>query len=149
MAVVSRVYGQALVGQWSATAARRVDWDADTIKCSLHSSSYVPDQDAHAFFTDITDEVAGAGYSAGGVTITTSAPTYDSASNTLRLDGSDAQWTAATLTARYAVIRKDTGAAATSPVLGYIDFGQDVSVVGGTFIIQWDATDGILRVVAA
>lgn len=149
MAVVARTYGQALVGQWSSTAARRVDWDADSIKCSLHTAGYVPNQDADTFFSDIGNEVSGTGYSAGGVTLTTAAPAYDGASNTMRLDATDAQWTSATFTARYAVVRKDTGAAGTSPVLGYVDFGQDVSVTAGTFLIEWDSTDGVLRVVAA
>jgi hypothetical protein len=127
-----------------------VDWDADTIKCGLATSSYTPDQDAHDFYNDITNEVAnGNGYTTGGVALTTSAPAYDSASNTLRLDASDAQWTSASFTARYAFVYKDTGSAATSPLLGYVDFGGDETVSSGTFTIAWDATDGVLRIVAA
>lgn len=150
MAVTAKWYGQALLGQYSATAARRVDWDTDTIKVSLHTSTYTPDQDAHDFYNDLTNEVAnGNGYTTGGTPITTSAPTYDNASNTLRLDATDAQWTSATFTARYAVIYKDTGVGSTSPLLGYVDFGGDETVASGTFTIQWDATDGVLSITAS
>lgn len=149
MAVTAKWYGEALLGQYSSTAARRVDWDADTIKCALATSTYTPNQDTHNFFDDITNEVSGTGYTAGGVALTTSAPAYDATSNTLRLDASDAQWTTASFTARYAIVYKDTGSAATSPLLGYVDFGGDETVSSGTFTIQWDATDGVLRIVAS
>lgn len=150
MAVTALWYGEGLLGQYSTTAARRVDWDTDTIKCALTTSAYTPDQDAHNFFDDITNELPTAGgYTAGGVALTTSAPVYDAASNTLRLDASDAQWTSATFTARYAIVYKDTGVAGTSPLLGYVNFGADEAVSSGTFTIQWDATDGVLRIVAA
>ncbi|GAB2690340.1 hypothetical protein [Nocardia thraciensis] len=38
--------------------------------------------------------------------------------------------------------------AATKPLLGYVDFGQDVSTTAGTFSIVWDAA-GILTISAA
>jgi hypothetical protein len=126
-----------------------VDWDADTIKVALCTSAYTPNQDTHDFFDDITNEVSGTGYTAGGYTLTTSAPAYDATSNTLRLDADDATWTNASFTARYAIIYKSTGTAGTSPLLGYVDFGGDETVSSGTFSISWDATDGVLRIVAA
>jgi hypothetical protein len=43
-------------------------------------------------------------------------------------------------------VRKDTGTAATSPLLGYVDFGADVSATGAAFTITWDAT-GVLKAV--
>jgi hypothetical protein len=148
MAVTAFWFGEGLLGQWSATAARRVDWDADTIKVALTTSTYTPNQDTHNFFDDVTNEITGTGYTAGGVALTTSTPTYTGGTNTVSLDAADAQWTTATFTARYAVIYKDTGAAATSPVLGYVDFGEDQTVSSGTFTIQWHA-DGVFKIVAA
>jgi hypothetical protein len=150
VAVTAFWFGEALLGQFSSTSARRVDWDADTIKVSLHTSTYTPNQDTHNFYDDLTNEVAnGNGYTTGGQAITTSAPTYDTASNTVRLDATDPSWTSASFTARYAVIYKDTGVAGTSPLLGYVDFGGNETVTSGTFTIQWDSTDGVLRVVAS
>src|SRR4051794_28823003 len=115
MAITALWYGNGLLGQYSSTAARRVDWDADTIKCALVTSSYTPNQDTDDFWNDVnTNEVAsGGGYTTGGVALVTSAPVYDAASNTLRLDAADATWTSATFTCRYAVVYKDTGSAAT------------------------------------
>lgn len=143
-------YGPAAQGLVSATAARRVDWVTDTIKVTLHTSTYTPNQDTHDFADDLTNEIAnGSGYTTGGVTLTTKALTYDSATNTVRMDADDVSWTfSASKTMRYAVIRKDTGTAGTSPLLGYVDFGTD-DTTSGAFNIAWDATDGVLRMQVA
>ncbi len=142
------MYGKAVEGQFSATAARRVDWVGDTIKVMLCTSSYTPDQDAHDFKDDITNEITGTGYTAGGATLGSKTLTYVGASNKLVLDAADTSWTTASFTARYAVVYKDTGSAATSPVLGYVDFTTDQTVTAATFTITWDA-DGVLKAVAS
>lgn len=116
------------------------DWDTDTIKCSLHTSTYVPSMDADDFWNDATNEISGTGYSTGGVTLTTSAATYDTASDQIRIDANDAQWTSSSFTARVAVVYKSTGVAGTSPLIIYVDFGGDETVASGTFTIQWDTT---------
>ena len=150
MAFTLNWYGAGATGLVSATAARRVDWVTDTIKVALTTSSYTPDQDAHDFFNDVTNELpATGGYTAGGATLGTKVLTYDNASNTVRLDAANAEWTSATFTARRCVVYKDTGVASTSPLLGYGDFGADTSVTNGTFTIEWDATDGVLRMVVS
>jgi hypothetical protein len=149
MAVTAAWYGNALLGQFSTTAARRVDWATDTIKTSLHTSSYTPNQDTDDFFNDATNEITGTGYTAGGVTLGGKTTAYDSASNEARLDANDAQWTSASFTARIAVTYSDTaGANTTDPVMGYVNFGGDETVASGTFTIQWDAT-GVLKITAA
>lgn len=142
-------YGPALSGQFSTVAARRVDWVTDTIKVTLHTSSYTPDQDTHDFHDDLTNEVAtGNGYTTGGVTLAGKSAAYQSASNTLRLDANDPSWTFTALkTFRYAVVWKDTTVSATSPLLGYIDFGADLAA-NDVFTITL-ATDGILRAVVS
>jgi hypothetical protein len=125
-----------------------VDWVSDTIKVSLHTSTYTPNQDTDDFFNDATNEVSGTGYTAGGVTLGSKTTAYDSATNETRLDAADVSWTSASFTARYAVVYKDTGTASTSPVLGYVDFGGDETVSSGTFNITWDAT-GVLKITAS
>ncbi len=143
-------YGNASLGLVSTTAARRVDWVTDTIKCGLTTVTYTPNQDTHDFYDDITNELATAtGYTAGGVTLGTKSTVYDSGTNTTRLIAASASWTfSASKTMRYAFIYKDTGVAATSPLLGYVDFGSD-QTSSGTFTINWDATDGVLRMVVS
>lgn len=74
------------------------------------------------------------------MTLTTSAATYDTTSDQIRIDASDAQWTSASFTARIAVVYKDTGTNSTSPLIIYVDFGGDETVSSGTFTIQWDST---------
>jgi hypothetical protein len=143
-------FGKAFLSQFGATAGARTDWVGNTIKCSLHTNTYVPAQDTDQFFSAATNEISGTGYSAGGVTLTTKTLTYDAASNEARLDADDASWTSATFSARNAVVYNSTpGTAATNPVMGYVNFGaSDQSVSAGTFTIQWDAT-GVLKVTSA
>lgn len=150
MAVTAKWYGVPIKNILSG--ANPVDWDTDTIKVALCTSSYTPDQDAHDFFNDITNELSTAnGYTAGGATLSASAPTYDTASNEIRLDAADVSWTATEsgITARYAIVYKSTGSAATSPLLGYVDFGgNNTAAAGSKFNIEWDAT-GVLKVTAS
>lgn len=142
--------GRALEGQWGTTAARRVDFVTDTIKCSLSTNTYVPDQDAHDFFNDVTNEITGTGYTAGGATLGTKSVSYDTATNELRLICADVAWgPGATFGPfRIGTIYKDTGTASTSPILGWITFDSDQSVSNGTFTIDTDPT-GVLYVTAA
>lgn len=143
-------YGNALLGQYSATAARRVDWVTDSVKTALCTSTYAPNQDTHTFFSDITNELPTAGgYTAGGVALGTKSVSYDATTNETRLIAANASWASATFTARFSVTYSDTaGAGTTDPLLGYVNFGADQSVSSGTFTIQWDAT-GVLKITAS
>lgn len=142
MAVTAFAYGTPIKNMYSG--ANVIDWDTDTIKVALTTSTYTPAPDTHAFFSDITNEVTGTGYSAGGATLASPTLTIVGASNYVELDAADTSWASSTITARYAIIYKSTGTAATSPLIGYVDFGADVSTSAGTFQITWDAT-GIAR----
>lgn len=150
MAVTSHWYGVPIFRQLIGT--RLWDWDTDTIKCSLHTSAYTPNQDTHETWNSATAELgASGGYTAGGQTLTGTGgagTTYDTATNEIRLDAVDAAWTSATFTCRYAVVYKDTGNSTTSPLIAYVDFGADETVSAGTFTIQWDVT-GVAKITAA
>ncbi len=105
-----------------------INLSSDTIKVALCSSSYTPDQDAHDFFDDITNEVSASGsYSAGGATLANKATTQDNTDNEGVFDADDVSFTSATITARYAILYKSTGTASTSPLIGYVDFGTNIS----------------------
>jgi hypothetical protein len=142
MAVSAEWYGPPLLAAYSGTT---VTWTSDTIKCALATSTYTPDPDAHDFFNDVTHEVSGTGYTAGGATLGTKPATVVGATNYVMLDAADVSWATASFTARYAVVYKSTGTPSTSPLLGYVDFGADQTVSTGTFTITWDAT-GVLKV---
>lgn len=143
MAVSAKWYGNAFLKAFN----KEIDWESDTIKVSLHTSSYTPDQDAHDYQDDLTNEVAnGNGYTTGGATLGSKTSGYTGATNVVKFDAADTSWSAATITARYAVIYDASGgSAAANPLLGYVDFGADVSSTAGTFQITWHS-DGILTV---
>jgi hypothetical protein len=145
MAVTAYVYGNFLKNLLSGKV---VDWINHPIKVMLCASTYVPDQDNHQTKADVTGEVTGTGYIAGGAALANKTITYDAATNTIILDADDVVWLNSTITARYAVIYDDNGATdADKLLLGYVDFGQDVSSTNGDFKIVWSA-DGIFRFTA-
>ena len=129
-------------------AARRIDWATDTLNCGLSTSTYTPNRDTHVFYSDITNEVVGTGYTAKGVVLGTKSTSYNAGAHEARFFTGTAQWTTATFTFRYAFIFKDTGVAATSPLIGYIDFGGDETVTIGTVTITFDATNGTMKIAA-
>lgn len=136
MAVTAKFYG--LV--FNSAFNKEIDFNSDTIKCALATSTYTPNQDTHQYFSSITNEVVGTGYTAGGATIATPTFSYTAATNVFAIDGGDVSWTTSTITARYAIVYDDTPAtAATKPLIAYVDFGADVSSSAGTFSITWDA----------
>jgi hypothetical protein len=138
MAVTATLFG--LTAQKEIDGSGAINWTSDTIKVALCTSSYVPNQDTHDFFNDVTNEVTGTGYTAGGASLASKTSTYDTASDQVRLDAADTSWTTSTITARFAVVYKSTGTASTSPLIGWVDFGADVSTTAGTFQITWDPT---------
>jgi hypothetical protein len=141
MAVSAFLYGSLP----AKLANKEVNWSSDTIKVALCTSTYVPNQDTHTYFSDITNEVTGTGYTAGGATLASKTVTYAGATNKQTFDAADTSWPTSTITARYAVIYDSTGTASTSALIGYVDFGADVVSSGGTFSITWDAA-GIFTV---
>jgi len=119
-----------------------MDIDSDTFKCSLHTSTFTPSQDANDFQNDLANELAASGnYATGGATIS---PGVVSTVTTKQynVDFSDAVWANLTMSsaARYGVGYDSTpGTSATNPLLFYVDFEADQTVSGATFTIQWAA----------
>lgn len=132
----TKTYGSVIAKAFN----KEIDFDSDTIKVALLSSSYTPNQDTHDYFDDVSAyEVSGTGYTAGGATLANKSVTYTSGTNVTKFDADDVSWTSSTITARYAVIYDSTGTAGTSALIGYVDFGSDQSSSSGTFSIVWDS----------
>jgi hypothetical protein len=110
------------------------DISDDTFKVALVTSSYTPDKDTHEHFDDVTNEVSGTGYTAGGNTVTGTL-TLDNANDKLTLEFASTSWTSATITARGAVYYSSTGTASTSTLIAFNDFGSDVAVTAGTLAL--------------
>ena len=112
-----------------------VDFDTDTFKVMLVTSSYTPSQDNHDKRDDVTNEVSGTGYTAGGVT-TTCTVTLNNSADQVTISTSGASWATSTITARGAVIYKSLGGASSAdPLICYIDFGANVTSTASTFLL--------------
>jgi len=114
----------------------------DTFKIALYTSSATLDATTTAYTT--SNEVVGTGYTAGGNTLTTVAPT--SSGTTAFVDFNDTQWTTATITANGALIYNSSNSNKSVAVLA---FGSDKTSTAGTFTIQFptaDASNAIIRI---
>lgn len=130
MALTAKLYGPFL----QSLAAKEISLASDTLKAMLCTSSYAPNQDTHRYKSDVTNEVTGTGYTAGGQTLTGVTVTYNATTNTLMLDANDPVWTGSTITARFLVIYDDTpSTTATKPLICYWDFGEDQISSSGNF----------------
>jgi hypothetical protein len=110
-----------------------IDFDTDTFKVMLVTSSYTPNKDTHDKRDDVTNEVSGTGYTAGGVTSACTV-TKDTANDRVTLSFAAVNWATSTITARAAVIYKSRGGASSADELVcYVDFGGDVSSSSATF----------------
>ena len=71
-----------------------IDLDSDTFKCALVTSSYTPVADTHTVWADASanEIAAGAGYSAGGLALTS--VTVTRSGHTVTFDADDLVWTA-------------------------------------------------------
>ena len=139
MAVTAKLYGKMVLSAFG----KGIDWVNDSIKVALCTTTYTPDQDAHQYYSDLTNELpTGGGYTKGGIALTGKTATYDAATNKTTLDADDLSIATATFDCRYAVIFDDTPAVS-KPLLGYVDFGETISPRNGPFKIEW-AADGAI-----
>lgn len=121
-----------------------IDLDTDTIKMMLVTSTYTPNQDTHTKRSDVTNEVVGTGYTAGGVALANKTVVVDNTGNTGVFDADDITIATATITARGAVLYKSRGGASTADeLIAYLDFGSDISSTAGNFVVTFSAS-GIL-----
>jgi hypothetical protein len=135
MAVTAGWFGlahtHAFGGITTSDTAYPIDWLTDTIKISLHTSTYTPNKDTHDFWDDCTNEVSGTGYTSGGATLASKTLAYDATTHVLTFDAADVSWTATAAgwaSPRCAVIYQVLTDAAHSPLIGYINFGADQTV---------------------
>jgi hypothetical protein len=113
-----------------------IDFDTNTFKAMLVTSSYTPNKDTHEFRDDVTNEAPATGnYVAGGETSTVTV-TKDTANDRVTIQFGAVSWSSSTITARGCVYYKSRGGASSADELvAYADFGSDVSSSGGTFSV--------------
>ena len=118
------------------------DMDTNTFKIALYTSSATLGAATTAY--SVTNEIAGAGYTAGGATLAN--PSITLSGTTAFIDFDDPSWAAATFTANGALIYNTS---ASNKAVCTIAFGGDFTVAGGTFTITFpaaDASNAILRI---
>jgi hypothetical protein len=113
----------------------------DTIKLALFTSSASLGAGTTAYST--SNEVSGTGYTAGGVTLTST--TVSTSGTTAFFDADDPEFTSASFTARGALIYNSTNS---DKAIAVLDFGGDFTVSSGTFKIVFPAagTNAIIRI---
>jgi len=118
------------------------DLDTDVIKIALYTSAATLNAATTVYTT--SDEVVGAGYTAGGNTL--ASPTISTSGTTAFVDFADSSWVTATITARGALIYNSSKA---DRAIAVLDFGSDKTSTSGTFTVQMpanNATDALIRI---
>ena len=119
---------------------------SQVFKIALYTASATLDATTTAYTTSNEVSSSGTGYTAGGNTLVVSqVPT--STGTTAFLDFADSTWSAATITARGALIYLANGT--TNPAVCVLDFGSDKTSTNGDFTIIFpaaDASNAIIRI---
>lgn len=121
------------------------NFTSNTFKIALYTNSATLDANTTAY--SATNEVSGTGYTAGGNTLSvTTTPTNGGSGTTAFIDFADTTWSAATITARGALIYNNSQS---NSAVAVLDFGSDKTSTDGDFTIQFPAatnTTAIIRI---
>lgn len=127
------------------------DYLTNSIRFTLHTTTWVPNIDTNEAFADATNELSTAnGYTANGIAIAGKSLVYNATGNisTFDMDDTTVTWTAsgAGLTFRWAVLHDDTVTVGPpiKPLYGWVDCdpaatGNITIGAGGTFTITTGA----------
>lgn len=110
------------------------DLDTDVIKLALYTSAATLGAATTVYST--SNEVVGAGYTAGGNTL--SGATVSLTGTTAFVDFANTTFAAATITARGALIYNSSKA---DKAIAVLDFGSDKTSTAGDFVVQFPAND--------
>ena len=119
------------------------NFSTDTFKLALYTASAVLGADTLIYTTD--NEVVGAGYTAGGNTLTVLVPPVASGT-TAYVSFDNTSWAASTITARGALIYNSSQG---NKAVAVLDFGADKVTANSVFTITFpaaSATSAIVRI---
>lgn len=126
---------------WHDICVGAVIPSSDSFKVQLLTSTATPNKDTWTKRSDVTNEVSGTGYTAGGASVTVTVPAVDTTNDRQDITWGQASWASSTITARYAVYYKSRGGAASADELCFVnDFGADVSSTANTFTLNASTT---------
>lgn len=130
------LFGLSIEKTWIDTLGQSIE--AETHKELMCDDTYTPDFNAHDFRADVTNEVSGAGYTTGGVTVTTTDITISAL--VLKFDMADTVYTTVTVVnAMAGVFYTNVGSAATDQLIVLQDFVTAASATAANFTIQHHA----------
>ena len=118
-----------------------IDLDSDSFKVMLVYQAYTPNIDTHTKASDVSNEISGTGYTAGGRALSGVSVSQDNGNDEGVWDGANVIWASSSLSAYGAVIYDTTAA---SNLICYFDFGSYQVSSSGTFTISWNA-EGIVN----
>lgn len=121
----------------------QIDLTTATIKMKYMQTTYTPNLTTHNFLSDVSaSEASGAPTE----TLASKAVTIDTTNVRVEFDAADVSTAGITCTTNKFIIYKDTGSAATSPLIACIDITEGtLSPVAGTLAITFNA-EGIFAV---
>lgn len=95
--------------------------------------------DSYDFRDDITNEITGTGYTAGGVAATVTVGSVDTTNDRTPVTITDLPnaWTGSTLSAVGGWLYKVIGSAATDQLIGFVDFGGTVTSTAGNYSVTF------------
>ncbi|MBT9153346.1 MAG: hypothetical protein DDT39_00003 [Firmicutes bacterium] len=113
-----------------------IDYDTDTFWVMLTTSAYLENKDTHTRRSDVTNEVVGTGYTAGGQVVAVTVAAVDTVNDRVVITFGAVTWPSSTITARKAVVYKRRGGVATADELVFVnDFLADVISTNGAFTL--------------
>jgi hypothetical protein len=116
--------------------AGNIDFGADSFKAMLVDNTYNPSKVTHQKRSDVTGEISGTGYSAGGNAITVSVSNVTSL-NQAQLGFGSVSWTSSSITAYGMVIYKSRGGAASADnLVAYVTLSPVPTTSGGTLAVS-------------
>lgn len=134
----SGMYGLTIEKAWNAGATWPTNGlESETaVKLLLVTDSESPNFDTHNFRDDITAEVTGTNYTAGGTTLTTTELAISS--GVLSYDSADPSWASSTIANAMAGVAYFArgGASSADELIFLSDFVTAVSTTNGTLLVQ-------------
>jgi hypothetical protein len=115
-----------------------MDLLSDTIKLTLHTTTYAPNQSTNEVKADATNELGtGGGYTALGQAL--ASKTFAAAALVTTFDAADVTWPAFTNTFRYGVLWDDTPTAPADPLIALID-NTSQTITAMDLVFAWNAS---------
>lgn len=117
-------------------ATGAVDMDTDTFYVMASTGSYVPSKN-DTRRSDVTNEVTGTGYTAGGNAVTVSVAAVDTTNNRVDITLGGTTWPASTIANAqcFSYYKRRGGLASADELVAVVDNGTPVSTTAGTLTL--------------